>query len=276
MKAGVFQKSFFSVYRPLSKRLSLYAIILSTMKLRNPFAIPAFLFLPLMAVAITLSCNSQAQQTGVHNVDVSAFKQLVDTGKGIILDVRTQEEVDAGTIPNASVVDFYSDDFETKINLMDKSKDIYVYCHSGGRSSKAAAILVNNGFKNVYNLEGGITAWSGAGYSVTPSIATEDTHIKKMTLEEFKQLLATDLPVLVDFHTKWCAPCRQMAPVVDKLEKEFSGKAVVVRIDVDRSPEVAAAYKVKGVPVFTVFRQGDAKWSHQGIIAEDELRKQLQ
>lgn len=221
------------------------------------------------------SMNAQQQAGAVKNVDPSTFNQLINSGKGIILDVRTPEEVAEGTIPNASTINFYDDDFVEKINLMNKDKEIYVYCRSGGRSSKAADLLVKNGFKNVYNLEGGITAWQSNGMPVTAATSAPDPNIKQMTLSEFNAILKTDLPVLVDFHTQWCAPCRQMAPIVDKLEKEFSGKAVILRVDIDKSKEVGKAYDVKGVPVFMLFKNGTSSWKHTGVISEEELRAKL-
>lgn len=233
----------------------------------------------ILAIAITVitACSMQAQQHGevVKNVDPTSFNQLISSGKGIILDVRTPEEVAGGTIPNASIINFYDEDFVDKINLMNKDKEIYVYCRSGGRSAKAADLLLKNGFKNVYNLDGGITAWQSAGLPVTPSSLSEDPNIKQMTLADFNALLKTDLPVLVDFHTQWCAPCRQMAPIVDQLEKDFAGKAVVLRVDIDKSKEVGKAYDVKGVPVFMLFKNGISTWKHTGIISEEELRKKL-
>jgi len=79
--------------------------------------------------------------------------------------------------------------------------------------------------------------------------------------------------VLVDFHTVWCAPCKKMAPVVDKIAGEYKGKAIVLRIDLDKSKEVAAHYQIQGVPVFILFKNGEQKWKHNGIISEEELQK---
>ncbi|MBK8567395.1 MAG: thioredoxin family protein [Saprospiraceae bacterium] len=87
--------------------------------------------------------------------------------------------------------------------------------------------------------------------------------------------MKTDKPVLIDFHTVWCAPCRKMAPVIDKIEEDFTGKAVVMRIDVDKSSDVGRAYDIKGVPVFILYKDGVEKWKHNGIVTEPELVKQI-
>ena len=77
----------------------------------------------------------------IKNVDAATFKELIEKEDGIVLDVRTPEEVANGHIPNASTINIYDEDFEAKINMMQKDKTIYVYCKSGGRSSQAAQLL---------------------------------------------------------------------------------------------------------------------------------------
>ena len=103
--------------------------------------------------------TEQTAQATVKNVDAKEFKSLVEKGDGIVLDVRTPQETAQGVIPNAVTIDFYSPDFKEQVANLDKSKPVYVYCKSGGRSSNAAQILKDLGFKEIYNLNGGITAW---------------------------------------------------------------------------------------------------------------------
>ena len=212
-------------------------------------------------------------QNVVEKVNAEKFKQLIESGEGVLLDVRTPEEVNQGIIKGASTINFYDDDFETKLNLVQKDKPVYVYCKSGGRSGEAAAMMKKNGFKKVYNLEGGLNAWAGKGYPVSKMEGVKDENIKQFTLEEFNKVLKTDQPVLVDFHTLWCSPCRKMAPVVDKIAGDFKGKATVLRIDVDHSKEVAKQYQVQSVPVFILFKKGVQKWKKSGVISEAELSK---
>jgi rhodanese-related sulfurtransferase len=79
-----------------------------------------------------------------------------------IVDVRTAEEFAGGHIANAVNMDVTSDDFDSKIQSLDTEKPVMVYCKSGGRSAKAASILKEKGFKNVYDLDGGILGWEDA------------------------------------------------------------------------------------------------------------------
>ena len=237
-------------------------------------------FVKIFAVIIMLSsCNTNQAQESVsviENVEAKTFKELVDAGKGIILDVRTPEEVSEGYINNASTINLYDEDFNAKINLIQKDKQIYVYCKSGGRSSEAAELLKKNGFSKVYNLKGGISEWENKGFPIVKPDGTKDKKIQQITLVDFNKLLSTDKPVLVDFHTVWCAPCRKMVPIIDGIEEKYKDKAVVTRIDVDKSKEVGKAYEIQGVPVFILFKNGKEIWKHNGIISEEELKKQIE
>ena len=89
-------------------------------------------------------------------------KQLENDDNAVILDVRTQDEVDEGIIPKAIHIDIYKGQgFIYKVEELDTSKNYYVYCKSGGRSAQACAIMNQLGFDNAFNLEGGFSNWQG-------------------------------------------------------------------------------------------------------------------
>lgn len=88
--------------------------------------------------------------------------QLADDINAVVLDVRTDDEVAQGIIPNAIHLDiFKGQEFIDAIEALDKDKNYYVYCRSGNRSGQACAIMNQLGFTNAYNLEGGIMEWEG-------------------------------------------------------------------------------------------------------------------
>lgn len=97
-----------------------------------------------------------------QDLDVEAFALKMKETPGIVLDVRTPEEVQRGKIKGAVEMDFYADDFEQQLATLDSTQVIFVYCAKGGRSSKAMDLLSNMGCKTVYNLDGGMGAWLGA------------------------------------------------------------------------------------------------------------------
>lgn len=115
----------------------------------------------LFIISSTSAC-SQQQATGYQNIDNKTFVQKAEGKDVMILDVRTPEEYKAGHIPNAKLVNFYADNFSTRIDSLDKSKTYLVYCAKGGRSSSASDLMAKKGFKQVYNLEHGFSQWNGA------------------------------------------------------------------------------------------------------------------
>jgi len=89
-------------------------------------------------------------------------EELSKDDNAIILDVRTEAETEEGIIPNAIIADIYQpQEFMNQIEALDKSKTLYVYCRSGGRSAQACAIMNQLGFSNTKNLLGGFIAWTG-------------------------------------------------------------------------------------------------------------------
>lgn len=81
-----------------------------------------------------------------------------------LVDVRTTEEYTVSHLKDAQNICVTNDDFEEKVKTLDKNKPVYVYCKKGGRSAKAAEILIEMGFKEVYDLQGGITNWEQNGF----------------------------------------------------------------------------------------------------------------
>mgnify|MGYP000238768056 CR=1 FL=1 len=88
--------------------------------------------------------------------------KLKEDNNAFILDVRTEEELEEGIIPNAENIDIYlGQEFLNELEKLDKSKNYYVYCRSGNRSGQACAIMKSIGFENTNNLQGGFMNWEG-------------------------------------------------------------------------------------------------------------------
>jgi len=106
-----------------------------------------------------LSCTQIANK-GVTLLDSIQFEEKINEGNVILVDVRTPGEWESGVIKNPLKLNFLEIDFKQKIEKLDKTRPIAVYCKSGGRSSKAAKLLSEIGFKEVYDLKGGILNWN--------------------------------------------------------------------------------------------------------------------
>ena len=104
--------------------------------------------------------SSETTKTKFIDLDVQQFEEMRVNKDVVVLDVRTPNEVAQGIVQNAVIIDIKGNDFDEKIEALDKSKTYLVYCRSGGRSVKACNKMSEQGFSKLYNLKGGYTAWS--------------------------------------------------------------------------------------------------------------------
>lgn len=119
----------------------------------------AFTLVLLSFFLLQISACGQAQKAE-KSVSLIQAKEL-DQIKSelVIIDVRTPEEYAEGHLENAVNINYYDDDFKEQLSDLDKSKKVVVYCKLGGRSAKAAAVMDELGFEEVYDLDGGFTSW---------------------------------------------------------------------------------------------------------------------
>jgi rhodanese-related sulfurtransferase len=111
-----------------------------------------------------MGSSEDATQSENKNINVAEFnKRRSASSDVVILDVRTPEEIADGKIPGALEIDYNASDFETQLGKLDRSKEYLVYCAAGFRSGKTTSMMAEMGFEQVYNLEGGYTAWVAAG-----------------------------------------------------------------------------------------------------------------
>jgi rhodanese-related sulfurtransferase len=126
------------------------------------------ILLLLTVFSVSTQLKSQTTNTPViTNLTPEEFKEKTEEDKNaVIIDLRTKDEIAKGAIPGAVQIDFLGKDFDKQMSNLDKSKTYYVYCQGGGRSSDAATYMEKQGFKKVYNLEKGFSAWKAKGLPI--------------------------------------------------------------------------------------------------------------
>lgn len=186
-----------------------------------------------------------------------------------VIDVRTPEEFNNGHLRNAQNIDWNGSGFENGINQFDKTKPVFVYCLSGGRSHAAAEKMRSMGFKSVYELDGGMMKWRAA------NLPEENVNNVGMGSAEFEQLLNTDKKVLIDFYAIWCGPCKKMAPYLEEMKVSMADSVVIVRIDADANQAIARSLKIDALPTLLLYSNKQLIWRHTGFIEQTELIKSI-
>jgi rhodanese-related sulfurtransferase len=213
-----------------------------------------------------LSCNSNAQ-----NVDANAFEQKINAGGVQVLDVRTAGEYSGSHLKNVMLADWTNKaQFEERVKYLDKNKTLLVYCAAGGRSGQAAVWLKEQGFKEVVNLQGGITAWNAAGKPVV-----REGGAVELSTAAFNATIASSGIVLVDIGATWCPPCKKMEPILDELSKTLQGKYTLLKVDGGNDVTVMKELGAAVLPTFMVYKNGKLSWKKEGIATLEELKSAL-
>lgn len=94
--------------------------------------------------------------------------------------------------------------------------------------------------------------------------------------KSFNDIINSDKPVLVDFYADWCGPCRMMPPALDELKKRMGDAITIIKVNVDKHPDVSQQFGITGVPTLMIFKNGQSMWRESGVKSAKQLQDIIQ
>jgi rhodanese-related sulfurtransferase len=199
---------------------------------------------------------------------------LVSTTQPQLLDARTPEEFAINHISGAINVNV-NDSSSTRQIVATLRRDAPVFTYTindGGRSTQLAKKLKIAGFSAVYQLPGGLINWVGSGY---PIISNNGKGID-ISSAQFKELVSQQQLVLVEYGSRYCGTCRKQASVLDTLQQRYLDQQVkIIKIDLNDSPSLIKAQQVKVIPALALYKDGQLKWQHTGLLNYSAITNEL-
>lgn len=234
-------------------------------------------YIIIIATLLIGSLSACKKGNSTDSLSAQEFSEKIkSTETALILDVRTPEEFSKGHLENAQNIDINGANFGEEVAKLDKTKPVFVYCLSGGRSASAAAQMRSEGFTKVYELEGGIMKWRAENLPETSNKTSNATSTAGMTLAQFDAVLNEDKLVLVDVYADWCGPCQKMKPSLEAIATEKASLVKLVRINADDNQELCSSLKIEALPTLLLYKKKKLVWSNVGFIEKEVIETALQ
>lgn len=218
-----------------------------------------------------MSCSHSQTQSSLSAKEFA--EKIKALPEAPVIDVRTPGEFSSGHLNNAVNYDWNGSQFEQQIKTLDKSKPVFVYCLSGGRSAAAAEKMRADGFREVYEMNGGMMKWRNENL---PETTNDHVYSTGMSEQDFQSLLNSDKIILIDFYADWCVPCKKMEPYLNEISKEQKNTVTLIRINVEENQELCEKLGISAIPVLQVYKNKKMTWTNTGFVEKETVLKALE
>jgi len=212
------------------------------------------------AIVLLFTIGGFAQNQSTTIPVESFYSKIKEQKNAQVIDARGPDEFALNHIHGAVNFNQQSENYTKSVAALDKSKPVFIYSIGAGRSVTLTNELLKNGFKEVYNLEGGIANWIGAGKPFYTSSKS------KLSLEEYKKIVADNNTVLVDIGSRYCGACKKVKPILETIRAQYGENLKIVEIDLEENPQIVADLKtVKVFPTLILYQNGQIVFKKDGL-----------
>lgn len=212
-------------------------------------------------LALFFAFGTFAQNQDTITLSLDSFYTKIKSQKNPqIIDARSPEEFLLNHIEGAFNFNLQTENYSLYVAKLAKSKPVFIYSIGIGRSTALAKELLKNGFSEVHDLEGGIANWIGGGKPFYTNLKS------KLSLVEYKKIIADNNTVLVDIGSQYCGTCKKVKPVLETIRTQYGSNLKIVEIDLEESPQVIADLKtVKVFPTLILYQNGKIVFKKEGL-----------
>ncbi|WP_029273015.1 rhodanese-like domain-containing protein [Flavobacterium sp. KJJ] len=213
------------------------------------------------ALILLFTFISFSQEKSSSVVLLDAFYAKIKAQKNPqIIDARGPEEFALNHIEGALNFNTKSDNFEKAVAALNPSEPVFIYSIAAYRSGLLSTELSKKGFSEVYILDGGIASWIGGGKPFYTNLKS------KLSIAEYKKIIAENNYVLVDIGSKYCATCKTVKPILEDIRAQYGEKLKIIQIELEESPQVIADLKtVKVFPTLLFYQNGKIIFKKDGL-----------
>ncbi|PVX45161.1 rhodanese-related sulfurtransferase [Flavobacterium sp. 103] len=213
------------------------------------------------AVVLFVALGAFAQNQNTITLPLDAFYTKIKSQKSPqIIDARSPEEFELNHIEGSVNFNLQTENYAKYVAQLDNSRPVFIYSIGAGRSNALAKELLKNGFSDVHDLEGGIAAWIGGGKPFYTNLKS------KLSLAEYKKIIADNNAVLVDIGSRYCGACKKVKPVLETIRAQYGTNLKIIEIDLEESPQVIADLKTVNVfPTLILYQNGKIVFKKDGL-----------